>query len=65
MIRLRTYNRGQYRFWADRVPVMHGMATLYTLWRKEGPEWKRLIGGVQSHQLRAFCRAQSINEVAA
>ena len=53
MTRFHTFERGEYRLWADRVPVMHGRASLYTLWRREGPEWKRLIGGVQIGALRA------------
>ena len=53
-MRTHTFNRGNYRLWADRAPVMHGRANLYTLWRREGPEWKRLIGGVQIGVLRSF-----------
>ena len=56
MTRLHPFNRSSYRLWADRVPVVHGRANLFTLWRKDGPKWKRLIGGVQAPALRAFIR---------
>lgn len=53
-VRIHTYDAAPYRLWADRVPVMHGRANLYTLWRKDRDGWKRLIGGVRIHELRRF-----------
>jgi hypothetical protein len=54
MSRLRTFHRKDWKLWADRVPVMHESATLFTLWRYDDGQWKRLIGGVQIQALRKF-----------
>lgn len=65
MTRIHTFRHGAYTLWADRVPAMHGRVNLFTLWRKEGPEHKRLIGGVTMPELRRFLRADMQRRVAA
>jgi len=53
-MRLHTFERGKHKLWADRVPAIHGMVNLYTLWERDGPECKQLIGGVTITQLREY-----------
>jgi len=51
----KTFRLGNWELWADRVPVMHGCATLYTIWKREADgAWYRLKGGCQLKQLRRF-----------
>jgi hypothetical protein len=52
--RLHTLRRGDLMLWADRVPAMHGKVNLFTVWRIDGAEFIRLIGGATMPQLRAF-----------
>jgi len=56
-VRLHTFERGEFRLWADRVSVLHGRASLYTLWRRDDRgNWQRLIGGVLLRKLRHYLR---------
>lgn len=52
--RIRTFRRGAFTLWFDRVPVIHGRANILTLWRREsdGRE-RRLFGGLLVRSARA------------
>ena len=59
MTRLHTFRRGEFTLWADRVPAMHGRVNSFTLWRKVGPERKRIVGGVPMSAIRAAIKENS------
>ena len=56
MAMIRTFSRHPFTLWADRVPVMHGNATLYTLWEKTGERNVRICGGKRLYELKAIIR---------
>ena len=49
-----TFKRGPYTLWADRAPVMHGEANLFSLYRDRAPGLgsERVCGAVSMRDLR-------------
>lgn len=55
----REFTIGKYCLWLDRVPVVHGMATLATLWRKRSDgAWERLEGGILRRAMIRFIQEE-------
>lgn len=57
-MRLSTEVRGSFTIWRDRVPVMHGEATLVTVWEKVGAKHTRLWGGLPEEDMPIALRRQ-------
>jgi hypothetical protein len=54
-VSLHSFTSGRFTLWADRVPVVHGRANLFTLWERlpDGTN-KRHDGGMSIRQLRTL-----------
>lgn len=59
MSRNHTFNRNRWTLWADRVPAMHGMQSLFTLWtpRSDGGQDQVFVGPMW--KLRAYLGSEA------